>query len=197
MLSRTRVRPPDKFAALGKKFFVASHGAIVYHVFSGSGDASRAPARPGRGKLSSRPRGRGMGFIMTASKFFTIAETYTGDVYVDVRIKNNGAGEFTIYLIDANEEKGFRVYTSNGNQSIRRGLLDAKDALVTSAEEFAAEKDYESARLCNEAADVLFVAFANAVYHDAGNYPTAAAWMQAVGTSNAPAWRTLGGWIIR
>lgn len=134
---------------------------------------------------------------MTASKFFTIAETYTGDVYVDVRIKNNGAGEFDLYLIDALDEMEIRIFASNGNQSIRRGLLDAKNALVGSAEEFAAEKDCEYAQLCNEAADVLFVAFANAVYHDAGNYPTAAAWMQAVGTSNAPAWRTLGGWVIR
>lgn len=131
-----------------------------------------------------------------ASKFFTIADTYTGDVYVSARIKNNGAGEFNIYLVDTIEEVEFCLFTSNGNQSIRRGLLDAKDALVTSAEEFAAEKDYEHSQLCNEAADVLFVAFANAVFRDAGNYPTATAWMQAVGTSDAPAWQTLGGWII-
>lgn len=137
-----------------------------------------------------------MGLIM-ASKFFTIAETYTGDVYVSVRIKNNGAGEFDVYLIDAIEETETCVFVSNGNQSIRRGLLDAKDALVTSAAEFAAEKEFDYCKLCSEAADVLFVAFANTVYRDAGNYPNAAAWMQVVGTSNAPAWRTLGGWIIR
>lgn len=134
---------------------------------------------------------------MTASKFFTIADTFTGDVNVFVRIKNNGAGEFDVYLSDAINEVDFCIYTSNGNQSIRRGLLDAKDALITSADEFAAEKEWRYCQLCNEAADVLFVAFANAVFHDAGNYPTAEAWMQAVGTSNAPAWKTLGGWIIR
>lgn len=133
---------------------------------------------------------------MTA-KFFDLAVSYTGDVYVSARLKNNGTGEFDIFLVDSVYEETACLYTSNGNQSVRRGLLDAKDALVSSAEEFAAEKRFDYCKLCNEAADVLFVAFANAVFHDAGNYPTAEAWMQAVGTSDAPAWKTLGGWIIR
>lgn len=106
---------------------------------------------------------------MADSKFFTIADTYTGDVYIDVRIRNNGAGEFNIYLVDAIEEETFCIFASNGNESVRRGLLNAKDALITSADGFAAEKEWRYCQLCNEAADVLFVAFANTVYRDAGN----------------------------
>lgn len=134
---------------------------------------------------------------MTAAKTRIIAEAVNGTVYIALRLKNNGVGEFDVWLLDSNEEFETCIYHSNGNQSVHQGLLDAKDALITSAIELVAERNYDAANVCNEAADVFVMVFANTVYRDAGNYPSSLAWLDAVGISDAPAWRTLGGWIIR
>lgn len=129
-------------------------------------------------------------------KFVTIAESVTPDVYVSLCLKNNGAGEFSVILFNAVEEFEAVIFESNGNNRLAADIEAAADALTKRAEEFFTEGDYQSYVACNIASQVFAVAFANAVHEKAGGYPTAAAWVYSVERSNAPAWKTLGGWVI-
>ena len=178
----------------GVKSFVLPRAA-EWRILALAGSGRPAPRLNRAGQTIEPPTWAGNG-VTTMMKFVTIAESITPDVYVSLCLKNNGAGEFSVILFNAVEEFEAVVFESNGNNRLAADIEAAADALAERAEEFFTENDYPSYVACNIASQVFAVAFANTVHEQAGGYPTAAAWAYSVERSNAPAWKTLGSWVI-
>lgn len=129
-------------------------------------------------------------------KFVTIAESTVPEVYVSLCLKNNGAGEFAVILFNGIEEFETVIFESNGNHRLFDDMNAAVKALRASVEEFRAERDHLSLVACNLASQFLVSIFAYTVHEQAGGYPTSSAWLWSIERTEAPAWKTLGGWVI-